>query len=197
VQSLQPDDAAWRAMRFMVFDLPAQPGPLDARLAHLRELDRLRKPSPAPPAAADQAGPFWAMAPQWREASFASLQARLRTVHARGAEGLMLHDGQALHAAGRSAALIKFKPLDDAEAVVVGHVPGKGKHAGRMGALVVRDTAGRTFRIGTGFTDAQREAPPAPGSIVSYAHQGFTAKGLPRFTRFVRVRSDLRELPRP
>ncbi|ARU04908.1 DNA ligase [Comamonas serinivorans] len=189
VQSLQPGDDAWRGLRFMVFDLPEQAGPFQARLAQLQALA-------GRPAAAGPTTPTWAPVPQWREASFTSLQAKLRQVHDHGAEGLMLHDDQALHVVGRSPALIKFKPLDDAEAVVIGHVPGQGKHTGRLGALVVRNAAGQEFRIGTGFTDAERSAPPALGSIVSYAHQGVTAKGLPRFTRFVRVRTDLRELPR-
>ena len=32
----QPDDAQWRALRYMVFDLPAHPGSFDERLAALR-----------------------------------------------------------------------------------------------------------------------------------------------------------------
>ena len=38
---------------------------------------------------------------------------------------------------------------------------GKGKHTGRMGALVCRLRSGKTFKVGTGFSDAEREAPPA------------------------------------
>ena len=38
VRSQTPNDAAWREMRFMVFDLPAQPGSFDARLAALKKL---------------------------------------------------------------------------------------------------------------------------------------------------------------
>ena len=102
----------------------------------------------------------------------------------------MLHEGDALHMAGRSQALIKFKPLDDAEAVVTAHLPGQGKHAGRLGALEVRNDAGQVFRIGTGFTDRERESPPPVGTRITYTHQGLTAKGLPRFARYLRVRSD-------
>ncbi|MEJ7687606.1 MAG: hypothetical protein WKG52_11775 [Variovorax sp.] len=36
VRSQTPSDAAWREMRFMVFDLPAQPGDFTACLAELR-----------------------------------------------------------------------------------------------------------------------------------------------------------------
>ena len=36
VGAAQPDDAAWRRMRFMVFDAPAVPGPFDDRIAERR-----------------------------------------------------------------------------------------------------------------------------------------------------------------
>jgi len=57
-----------------------------------------------------------------------------------------------------------------------------------MGALRVRTPAGRQFLLGTGFSDAARAAPPAPGSIVTYRHRGHTEAGLPRFASFLRVR---------
>jgi DNA ligase-1 len=75
---------------------------------------------------------------------------------------------------------------------VVGHVPGRGRHQGRLGALQVRTEAGIEFLIGTGLTDAQRAAPPAIGSTVTYTHRGLTASGVPRFASFVRVRDPLR-----
>ena len=181
VQSLQPNDTAWRQLRFMVFDLPEQPAPFSQRWQAMRALQQNR------PRTARQT---WEVVPQWQVRDFAELQTQLRQRAAQGAEGLMLHAGDALHMAGRSPALIKFKPLDDAEAVVIGHVPGQGKHQGRLGALEVRNDAGQVFRIGTGFTDREREAPPAVGTRITYTHQGLTAKGLPRFARYLRVRSD-------
>ena len=38
VRQQQPDDAAWREMRFMVFDLPAHGGTFDQRLPALNQL---------------------------------------------------------------------------------------------------------------------------------------------------------------
>ncbi|HZF81907.1 MAG TPA: DNA ligase, partial [Burkholderiaceae bacterium] len=84
----------------------------------------------------------------------------------------------------------KVKPHDDAEARVVAHLPGQGRHAGRMGALLVRTPEGVTFRLGGGFTDAQRADPPPIGSTVTYRFNGTSAAGVPRFARFVRVRDD-------
>jgi DNA ligase-1 len=102
----------------------------------------------------------------------------------------MLHRDASLYRGGRSADLLKLKPYEDAEARVVGHVPGEGKYLGMLGALVVEDTEGRQFRIGTGFTDAKRRDPPPLGSLVTYQFRGRTAKGLPRFASYLRVRDE-------
>ena len=175
----QPDEAAWRQMRFMVFDLPAHGGVFDERLGALKTLV----------ASIEQ---DWVQAvPQQRVATDAALQALLqRTVRA-GGEGLMLHKGSSLYRSGRSDDLIKLKTHDDAEALVVGHLPGKGKHAGRLGALLVEMPTGQRFKLGAGLTDADRADPPPIGSWVTYRFRGTHDGGLPRFASFVRVRLDM------
>jgi len=178
-RSSRPDPAAWEAVRFMVFDLPAHAGPFSERVVAMRTL------------VARAASPQLRAIEQTRAESRAALDARLAQVVAAGGEGLMLHHADAHYGVGRSATLFKFKPHDDAEARVVGHVPGKGKYAGMLGALVVEHHDGRRFRIGTGFTDAQRAAPPPPGSWVTYRYSGLTSTGLPRFARYMRVREEM------
>ena len=175
----QPGDVAWRQMRFMVFDLPAHGGTFDQRLPALNVLvEGLHQP--------------WVQAvPQRRVANDAALQALLhRTVRA-GGEGLMLHRGASLYRAGRSDDLIKVKTHEDTEARVVAHLPGKGRHAGRMGALLVEMPSGQRFRLGAGFSDADRNHPPPLGSWVTYRFRGTHDGGLPRFASFVRLREDM------
>lgn len=99
----------------------------------------------------------------------------------------MLRKRLGLYQAGRSSNVVKMKVADDAEAEVIGHLPGKGKHEGRLGALVVKMPNGVQFRVGTGFSDAQREDPPAIGSHITYRYNGFTKNGIPKFARFMRV----------
>ena len=96
---------------------------------------------------------------------------------------------------GRSDALLKFKPFDDAEARVVGYRPGKGKYAGMVGALLVEDARGRRFALGSGLRDADRARPPRIGSHVTFRYNGLTARGMPRFARYLRVRHDARVAP--
>ena len=175
----QPGDVAWRQIRFMVFDLPGDKGTFDQRLPALNAL-------------VESLGQPWVQAvPQRRVANDAALQALLhRTVRA-GGEGLMLHRGASLYRAGRSDDLIKLKTHEDTEARVIAHLPGKGRHAGRMGALLVEMPSGQRFRLGAGFSDADRERPPPVGSWVTYRFRGTHNGGLPRFASFVREREDM------
>ena len=175
----QPGDVAWRQIRFMVFDLPGDKGTFDQRLPALNAL-------------VESLGQPWVQAvPQRRVANDAALQALLhRTVRA-GGEGLMLHRGASLYRAGRSDDLIKVKTHEDTKARVVAHLPGKGRHAGRLGALLVETPSGQRFRLGAGFSDADRERPPPVGSWVTYRFRGTHDGGLPRFASFVREREDM------
>ena len=96
------------------------------------------------------------------------------------------------YAVGRSHTLLKVKSFRDAEARVVGHQAGLGKHAGRLGALVVETPEGVRFSVGTGLSDAERAAPPPLGAIITYRYQELSDGGVPRFPSFVGVRHDVR-----
>jgi DNA ligase 1 len=133
--------------------------------------------------------------PKWRDLHFfatvTALDAEFARVVAGGGEGLMLHHRDAHYLVGRSDTLLKYKPYDDAEARVVAHAQGKGKYQGMLGALLVELPDGRRLRIGGGFTDAQRAAPPPVGAWVTYRYNGLTSTGMPRFARFLHVRDEL------
>ena len=175
VRRQQPQDAEWRALRYMVFELPGALGTFEQRAAALQAL------------ASQAAWDGLQAVQQTRVATQAALQARLTEVVRSGGEGLVLHEAAAPYQSGRQASLLKLKPQDDDEAVVLAHVAGAGRLQGLMGALRVRNGAGQEFSIGSGFSDAQRRAPPALGSTVTYRYRGLTNSGLPRFATFLRV----------
>jgi len=174
VRRHQPDDALWRAVRYQVFELPAAGGMFAERAAALQAL------------CARTGWPALQAVPQAPVADRAALARRLDTVLAAGGEGLVLHRADAPQASGRGQWLWKHKPLHDAEALVLAHLPGQGRFAGRLGALQVRSTQGAEFAIGTGFSDADRAAPPAVGQRISFTHRGFTDGGVPRFASYLR-----------
>jgi DNA ligase 1 len=168
----------WRSIRFLVFDMPAAEGPFEERLARLRDClasSRLEFAEPHP---------------HDRCRGLDHLREELGRVEALGGEGLMLRQPGSRYEAGRSPTLLKVKTFHDAEARVVDHLPGTGRHKGRLGALGVELPDGTTFSIGTGLSDAERDRPPAIGSVVTFRYQELSDRGVPRFPSFVRVRSE-------
>ena len=171
VRRAEPVDAEWRRVNYRVFELPAGEGDFEHRAARLRAL----------------AGGVIVPVEQQHLATNTELRARLKQVVDAGGEGLMLHRADAPLASGRSDLLLKLKPVADAEAVVVSHEPGKGRFAGQLGALELQTPEGVRFKLGTGFTDAQRRNPPPIGATVTYRYRDLTPSGKPRFASFVRV----------
>jgi DNA ligase 1 len=178
VRRVVPIDDEWREIKYMIFELPDAPGTFAERYAAIQTLVK-RINVPAIRAVEQIHGTT-------RDALAAQLAA---IVKAKG-EGLMLHRADAPYQTGRSDALLKLKPLEDTEARVVAHLPGRGKYAGMLGALRVEMPNGKRFSIGTGFSDAQRKNPPPIGTKVTYTYRGFTSSGLPRFASFLRVREE-------
>ena len=106
------------------------------------------------------------------------LKEEMDRVEALGGEGLMLREPASRYEAGRSSTLLKVKRFHDAEAQVVEHLPGAGRHKGRLGALAVVLPDGTEFSVGTGFSDAQRES--AAGH---WQHDHFPLPGIDRSRR--------------
>jgi DNA ligase-1 len=168
----------WREIKYVVFDAPSAAGPFEERHTYLVELFGTRRM------------PCARHLHQARCKGLEDLQSRLARVELVGGEGLMLRQPGSRYVAGRSSTLLKLKRFRDAEGQVVEHLPGKGRHAGRLGAVVVQLPNGLTFSVGTGFTDAQRRNPPPIGSAITYRYQELTDRGVPRFPSFVRIRSE-------
>jgi DNA ligase-1 len=165
----------WRAVKYLVFDLPAARAPFEERLAELRDLVATCQP------------PYALVHEHELCRSEEHLRDELVRVTEMGGEGLMLRQPGSQYEAGRSPTLLKVKSFRDAEARVIGHLPGTGRHQGRLGALAVELADGTSFCLGTGFSDAQRKNPPPIGSLVTFRYQELSDRGVPRFPSFLRV----------
>jgi ATP-dependent DNA ligase len=113
-----------------------------------------------------------------------------------GYDGLILRDprGTWARGSGVTGEIIKLKPVLSFDLRVIGLEEGKGKHAGRLGAIVV-SFGDRELRVGTGFTDAERReywdgGLNLIGAIVEVEAMDFSADGLLREPRFKGVRFD-------
>ncbi len=175
VRKQQPVDEEWRQVCYMVFELPEAPGDFTQRLERIRDIARAAQL------------PWLQAVEQFRVRDRQKLKRRMDAMVRAGGEGLMLHLADAPYETGRGDVLLKLKPWLDAEAIVITHVPGQGRFQGMLGALQVESADGRRFRLGTGFTDAARRAPPPIGTLVTYRYRELNKNGLPRFASFLRV----------
>lgn len=177
-----PVDEDWRRVNYMIFELPQSDATASMTFAdRVKRIESIVERARFPQLKA---------VPQFRVKDRAVLKRELDRVVKAGGEGLMLHLANAPYVTGRSDVLLKLKPLMDTEAKVIEHVPGKGKHEGRMGALLVETKEGIRFKLGTGFSDAVRANPPPIGATITYTYRDLTPQGKPRFASFLRVRDD-------
>jgi len=176
VRKKQLDEICWQFVRFMMFDLPEHGGTFTQRLSAMQELTNKRN------------SPYLSMIEQFKVTTNEQLHQTLDKVAKNNGEGLMLHLGDAYYHVGRTNNIMKLKKHDDAEAIVIAHIEGKGKYQGILGAIQVKTVEGIIFKIGSGFTDEERHQPPAVGSLITFKYNGKTQAGIPRFARFFRIR---------
>jgi DNA ligase 1 len=174
----QDKNDLWKEVRYIVFDAPAVDAAFEKRLVAIRShIEKLR---PAYMTAHEHA----------ICADVDHLRTELARIEALGGEGLMLRQPESRYEVGRSLTLLKVKSFHDAEARVLEHLKGAGRHKGRLGALLVEMANGTKFSVGTGLSDAERGAPPPVGSVITYRYQELSDGGVPRFPSYVGVRSD-------
>jgi len=96
-----------------------------------------------------------------------------------GGEGGVIRDGSSIWTPKRHGGLLKYKPYEDSEAVVIGYVCGKegkqGNVLGKIGALRVRTLKFKKnveFELGSGLTFQDREFATAAMSELAVKNAG-------------------------
>ena len=177
----QDQNEEWKNIKYMIFDAPQAKGTFKQRIERIKNvLGKLHKD--------DKAGlsKHVMLLEHYPCESKEHLMEELDKVTAKGGEGVMLKDPNSLYEGRRSDKLLKVKKFDDAEATVIGHEKGTGRCSNMCGAIRVRGADGIEFKIGSGFTDAQRRKPPKLGCKVTYKYMGKSNAGKPRFPIFMR-----------
>lgn len=183
------EDSSWGRAKYYVFDVPdctleSSPKAHCTLFERLRVLESYLASAPTMPISLIKHEPI---------ASEKQLFKRLQELSEQGAEGLVLRKVAAPYERTRSPNALKLKTYSDAECKVVAHNAGKGKYAGKLGSLTCEQIAEngtkRTlrFKIGSGFSDTERQSPPPLGSIITYKFYGTTKNGFPRFAVFHRI----------
>ncbi len=168
----------WQEVKYLVFDAPSQSGAFEERIAHLEAHFGANPATHAEVVKHEECR------------GLEHLTSELARIEGLGGEGLMLRKPGSHYHAGRSSTLLKVKSFHDAEAKVIGHTAGAGRHKGRLGALRVITPGGIEFSVGTGLSDAEREDPPGVGCIITYRYQELSKDSVPRFPSYVGIRHD-------
>lgn len=192
VMDKMPSATAWNEIKFYVFDVPEAGGGL---LERLSELEKFIAKNP-------QAGQNLKIIKQVKVKDNAEFEAFAEHIVAKGGEGAVVREPNAPYERKRSKNALKYKKFKDSECEVTAINEGTGKYAGLMGSVTCKAlsasgsssdeqiASGVKFKIGSGFSDRDRANPPKIGSIITYKYQNLTAKGVPRFPVFLRVRED-------
>lgn len=166
----------WQNIHFMVFDSSSEQGVFTDRLSSLINIIN-KSPSST-----------LKLIKQYKINSNELLFKKLDTVVDNKGEGLMLHYEKAKYVNGRNKHIMKLKRYDDAEAIILKYIQGKGKYLNQLGAIQVKTKEGIIFKIGSGFSDEERKNPPPIGATITFKYIGKTQKGTPKFASFVRQR---------
>jgi DNA ligase-1 len=169
VRTEDDSNLKWMSLTYRVFEVPGY---------HINRVSRLDETEYLKPIQ------FWTVPynKNW-------IPRKFKEVTDSGGEGLMFRNPNVLYEVKRSWALLKMKPEDEIDAVVVGTTAGKGRHKNRIGALSV-ESGTMSFEVGSGLTDEQRSEHWTIGTVIRVGHMGFTDDGIPRFPTFKGIRGE-------
>lgn len=195
VNSANTDCKAWQNVKYFVFDVPNATGTLTQRLETLESyLNALKK-------AQKETYPLFIIA-QTPIKNKDELDKALQRVVKLGGEGLVVRKNSAPYENFRTKNAMKLKIYEDSECKVIAHNAGKGKFANKLGSITceqeiiikentsdfkTRKTKLVRFKIGSGFSDKERENPPPINSLITYKFNGYTKNGVPKFPVFLRL----------
>ncbi|KAL5022797.1 hypothetical protein ScPMuIL_001952 [Solemya velum] len=173
-------EEAWKKIKYFVFDAPhIEKQPFEKRIAAIQEYF-------------DENQPQYAVnVEQEKCKGKEQVEEELKRVIKLGGEGLMIREPGSKYERRRSHTLLKIKKFYDAEAIVIGYEPGKGRFHNAVGALRCKMACGKIFKVGSGMTDKDHHHPPKVGTIITYKFQEYSNSGSPRFPTYLGIRIDM------
>lgn len=181
-QNLHPD---YHKMEYHIFDVVSQ----DTQLYRMSRLNALKLEPPL------------VVVPHYTTESIdgpRSLNYFYNKFIEEGYEGIVIRHPQALYERRRMTTIMKLKPREEMQAVVVELIEEKDKHGnpkGALGAIACRHPSIKsTFEVGTGFTRSEREdywKDPSRiiGHVVEINYQSLTTDSV-KMTSFKRIAED-------
>ncbi|MCI2236405.1 DNA ligase [Helicobacter sp. CaF467b] len=180
IRTSNPHPKEWQKITYYVFDAPN----VCQNCTLLERLDKLQKYLDKNPT------PHIKIIPQIKIQDKTHLQSYFQSILDKKGEGIIIRQNDSPY--NNSNHSYKYKPYMDSECKVIGYTQGKGKFKGKLGAILCQANFKgelKTFKIGSGFTQKERENPPPINSLITYKYNGFTKNNLPRFPVFLHIRN--------
>ena len=162
----------WKKLTYNIFEVPQAKGNFLERLRVVKETKYIK------------------IIKQIKVENKEHLKYFLKEVESKGGEGVVVRDGSLDYYTGRNNNALKVKSYIDEECKVIGHNKGNGKYKNKLGSLNCKMNNGKVIKIGSGFTNVQRNNPPKINAIITFKYYGLTSKGKPRFPIFLRMRKE-------
>lgn len=172
-------DSRWQNVSFNIFEVPKQEGGILQRLKVLRDYlqqypsETIKIIKQIPIKSKQQLNNF------------------LDKIIKNKGEGVVVRNPKTLYQTGRLSSALKIKKYQDDECIVLEILGGKGKYKDKMGALKCQTKTGEIFKIGSGFTDMQRENPPAVGTQITFKYYGLTKNKKYKHPVFLKIKPKL------
>lgn len=108
------------------------------------------------------------------------LKKELKKIVNKGGEGIVVREALSRYEGKKVKSMLKYKEMYDAEAIVVGHVEGKG-------SLHMKTKEGIGFRLSTKLQAVEKYP---IGTIITYKYYEIFKSGKPRFPVLMRIRGE-------
>lgn len=172
----QVPDNRWHQITHQIFEVPNQSGGLLDRLTILQTYLSQHPTTPIH------------IIKQTSIKQKSEVKYFLHQVISQGGEGVVVRNPNTPYQTGRLKSALKVKPYFDTECLVIEILTGKGKYRDKMGSLLCTTNTKKQVKIGSGFTDRQRQNPPKIGDKITFKYYGFTKKGSFKYPVFLRIK---------
>lgn len=165
----------WQDITHNIFEVPNQSGGV------LQRLDILSKYLQQNPSK------FIKIIEQLPIKSKKQIKLLLDKVVSNNGEGLVVRNPNTPYQVGRLSNALKLKKYIDDECMVIEILKGKGKFFNKMGSIKCRLKNNDIVKIGSGFTDLEREYFVKIGTKITFKYYGRTKKGKYKYPVFLRI----------
>jgi DNA ligase-1 len=186
-------DKKWNSIIYQAFDLISDE-PFEKRQERLQKIiserSQIWNKIDLPPYLKKGDCPL-VLTKQYRIESEAQMNEYYTDLVSHDAEGVMIRAPKCPYIPKRTSLMLKIKPEEDSECIIIGYKPGEGKYSGMLGAFKCNDSGKIFFVGGMDYTIRANYHKTHPiGTKITYKYTFLTDDGIPRHPRYKGIPGD-------